>query len=77
MQQSWDFHDGYLAVFPLICLSLGRIINFMVEKSKCPSVQEIGRRRSEAEGDRIPSGSSDIHHARERGTSVESALTEY
>ena len=108
-----------LSVFPLICLSLGRIITPMVVKSKCLSVQEIGRLRPrvlrdldarrdrwyfqpaepcsrrpdfvriplpflhsrgyrpEAEGIEPPSGSSEIYQARERGTSVESTLTEY
>ena len=67
----------YLAVFLLICLSLGRIITSMVVKSKCLSVQETRRRRLKLGGGRTPPGSSEIYHARERGTSVESALTEY
>jgi predicted TIM-barrel fold metal-dependent hydrolase len=36
---------SYLAVFPLICLSLGCIITSMAVRSKCPSVQETGLRR--------------------------------
>ena len=45
MQQHWDLHDGYLVVFPLICLSLGHIITSMVVKSQCLSVQETSRYR--------------------------------